>query len=531
MILLLLLVSVGSVPRTVNADELHVSVSPTSVPVGKSFMVTFWVEATGSQQWNGQETATVHIRPSGTSSDIWQSSPMKVGPGLDYEVYPPGISTPGTYEALVAITFHQMVGNVATFQVVGSTTPATDWAVLSVSLSPSAPKVGDPVTFSMAMTALTSPGSFPQSFSAVCELDGASCGGGSLTYPGPTGTPFTVSTQTPWIATPGTHTLTWGVGTIPVGLDPNTSNNAMSKSFTVAPQAQFDFSISASPPQQSVVPSSGATYGVTVNLVSGTAQSVALSLSTPPPAGVSVSLTPSSGTPPFSSTLSVTTTASASPGTFTLTVSGVGGGVSHSAPVTLIVTQAPDFQINVSPASQSVLQGQTVSYTVNVVGLKGFNSQVSLTVTGAPSGVNIVFSVPSATPNFVSTLTVTLLASAPTGSFTLAITGSGGGVSRLANAVLIINQATQTQSSSSSTQTSTASGVSDLMSMLQQNSLLILAVIILIVGAALVASRRRRTAGPAQAAQGARGGGVHCRSCGTQNPAGNEFCAHCGTKL
>lgn len=405
----------------------------------------------------------------------------------------------------------------------------TDWAVLSVSLSPSAPYVGDPVTFNMVMTALSSSGSFPQSFSAFCVIDGASCGGGSLTYSGPMGTPYTVSTQTPWIATLGTHTLTWGVATIPVGLDPNKSNNAMSQSFTVASQAQFDFSMSASPTQQSVVPGGSTSYAVTVNLVSGAAQSVALSLSTPPPAGVSVSFAPMSGTPPFSSTLSVTTTSSASPGTITLTISGIGGGASHSAPVTLIVSQAPDFQIEVSPASQSALQGQTVSYTVNVAALNGFNSQVSLTVTGAPSGANTVFSVPSATPNFVSTLTVTLPASAPAGSFTLAITGSGGGVSHLANAVLIINQATQTQTSSSSTETSTTSSASDLMTMLQQNYLLAIgALILILVVAALVLRGRRK---PATGATTQATPTTYCPKCGTQNPTINQFCGKCGAKL
>lgn len=115
-------------------------------------------------------------------------------------------------------------------------TAGTDWAVLSVSLSPSVPHVGDLVTFSVVVMALSSQGSFPQQFAAVCQIDGVSCGGGSLTYPGPLGTPFTVSTQTPWAATAGTHALIWGVATIPVGQDPDKSNNAMSMSFTVAPQ-------------------------------------------------------------------------------------------------------------------------------------------------------------------------------------------------------------------------------------------------------------------------------------------------------
>ena len=36
---------------------------------------------------------------------------------------------------------------------------------------------------------------------------------------------------------------------------------------------------------------------------------------------------------------------------------------------------------------------------------------------------------------------------------------------------------------------------------------------------------------PAQPAQGPKSGIVYCRSCGIQNPAINEFCGKCGTKL
>lgn len=411
-----------------------------------------------------------------------------------------------------------------------TTTPATDWAVLSVSLSPSAPNVGDPVTFSMVMTAVSSPGPFPQNFAAVCAVDGVSCGSGSFTYPGPVGTPFTVSTQTPWVATVGAHKLSWGVATVPVGLDPNKGNNVMSKSFMVAPQGQFDFSMSASPTQQSVVPGGSTSYAVTVNLVSGTTQSVALSLSTPPPAGVSVTFAPTSGTPPFSSTLSVSTTSSASPGTFTLTISGVGGGASHSVPVTLIVSQAPDFQISVSPTSQSVLQGQPVSYSVNVVALNGFNSEVDLAVSGLPAGANGVFSASSGTPNYASTLTVTLPANGSTGPFTLTITGNGVGQSRAANVILIINQLPQTSTQTVNTQTSSPPA-GDLMGLLQQNGSLILAAVIIIALLALAASRRRKPSGPAPVPQGPRAGTVYCSKCGALNPVTNEFCGKCGRKI
>jgi hypothetical protein len=198
------------------------------------------------------------------------------------------------------------------------------------------------------------------------------------------------------------------------------------------------------------------------------------------------------------------------------------------AQLTPATATAPDFQIDVSPASQSVLQGQTVSYTVNVAALNGFSSRVSLTVTGAPFGANTVFSVPSATPDFVSALTVILPASAPAGSFTLVITGSGGGVSHLVNAVLIINQATQTQTSSS-TEASGPSGASDLMTMLQQNYLLVIGalVLILVVAALVLRGQRKPSAGTtAQTTPTA-----YCPKCGTQNPTTNQFCGKCGAKL
>ena len=137
-----------------------------------------------------------------------------------------------------------------TISVVAPSTPATDWAVLSVSLSPPNPNIGDPVTFSVVVAALSSQGSFPQQFAAVCQIDGASCGSGTFAYPGPVGTPMTVSTQTPWTATSGPHTLTWGVATIPVGQDPNKGNNAMSKSFAVA---QVSISTTTTPEYQNFV--------------------------------------------------------------------------------------------------------------------------------------------------------------------------------------------------------------------------------------------------------------------------------------
>lgn len=206
--------------------------------------------------------------------------------------------------------------------------------------------------------------------------------------------------------------------------------------------------------------------------------------------------------------------------------------LTHDVTATLTVSQAPDFRIDVSPPSQSVLQGQTASYTVNVVALNGFNSQVSLTVSGLPPDADGVFSVPSGTPNFGSTLTVTLPTNVPIGSFTLTITGTGGGISRVANADLIVNQSTQTQTSSTqtlNTGTSNPSGITDI---LQQNGLLIVGgIAVILVLAALALRARRKPGAPRTETQARKADTIYCWNCGSQNPATNEFCGKCGTKM
>lgn len=285
----------------------------------------------------------------------------------------------------------------------------------------------------------------------------------------------------------------------------------------------FEFSMSVSPNQQTITPGGSTTYTITVNLVSGSSQNVVLSVSGAP-SGVSTSLNPTSGSPSFNSILSVSTTSSVAPGQYVMTITGTAGAKTEPATVTLTIGQASDFRIEVNPASETVTQGQSTSCSVNVVGLNGFNSQVSLSLAGLPAGVGGTFSVQSSVPDFSSTLTLTIPANSPTGSFTLTITGSGGGLTRVANVVLVINPAppqTTTQ-----TETSPSGGLTE---MLQGNSLLIIAALIILVIAlaAIAMSRRGRPSAPPQQGPGR----VFCGKCGTENPPTNEFCSSCGNKL
>jgi VCBS repeat-containing protein len=328
--------------------------------------------------------------------------------------------------------------------------------------------------------------------------------------------PPTLSISTSQSTPTGTYTI------ILVGSAKGVTHEA-SGTLVVQPAQQFDFSLSASPPQQSVSPGGSTTYTITVSLVAGTAQNVALTVSGASD-GVTASLNPMSGTASFSSTLSITTTASAAPGQYVLTITGTAGVLTHATTVTLAVAQSPDFTVDVSPPSQAVLQGQAASFSVSVTGLNGFSSQVSLTVTGVPSGVTSTFTVPSSTPDYSSTLTLSIAGNAPTGSFTLTITGSGGGLTRVANVILTVNP-----SQSETTTTQTAPLETGGLMALTQDSLIIIAVLVLLVIllAALAMKGRGRRALPQQVGQSR----VFCGKCGAENPASNEFCVSCGNKL
>jgi hypothetical protein len=479
----------------------------------------------GSVNPNGKLTGAQFFGDIPTFS-AGMSPPQNIGSGV--------VAVPVSYMAtgLTPSTSYQYTAGAANSD--GSCPPAyvhfttlpavasTDWAVGSVGIQPSSPHVGDPVTLQATVIVLSTTGGYPQHLVAQCVLDGNSCGSGTITYPGPTGVPFTVTSGSKWMATVGTHTLSWQVST---ANDPNPGNNFGSYTFSIAAPTPFDFDISASPNSLTLQPSQTQSATVAVNLKGGTAQPVSLMVSGQP-SGVTASLSPTSGTPTFSSTMTIAVSSTVGSGTYTLTIAASGGGQSHSTSLVLTISQAPDFRIDLNPPSQSAAQGQVASYSISVVGNNGFSSQVSLSVTGLPAGANGVFSTNSGTPTFSSTLTVTLPGATPTGTYTLVIHGTGGGLDRTANAVLSVT--TQTESTSQTVTTSTAGAVG-LLDVIQQNGLLIIAaLVVLAITLAAVAMRRRARPTPLVPRVPSQ---VYCGKCGTGNPAENEFCSSCGSKL
>ena len=83
------------------------------------------------------------------------------------------------------------------------------------------------------------------------------------------------------------------------------------------------------------------------------------------------------------------------------------------------VAGSPDFTLGVSPASRSVVAGNSTTYTVSTAALNGSTQSISLSVSSLPAGASGSFSPASVTAGGSSTLTVTTSAAAPATTFTV----------------------------------------------------------------------------------------------------------------
>jgi hypothetical protein len=179
-------------------------------------------------------------------------------------------------------------GSSLTFTTKAPTTkPSTDWALSNLRITPSSPNVGDHVTFTVDLTALSTNTPYPQDVNVNWWVDGTDGNGQPVTYYGPTGAPQTITFNdgqpnlpNQWTATAGTHTLGATVDFKPQYDDPDRSNNDVSLIITVGtgPSTPFDFTMALSPASESVNPGGTASYVVSVLPLSGSPVLVSLTV-------------------------------------------------------------------------------------------------------------------------------------------------------------------------------------------------------------------------------------------------------------
>ena len=192
-----------------------------------------------------------------------------------------------------------------------------------------------------------------------------------------------------------------------------------------------DFSISVTPPAQTVLPGVEADYSVSMLTSSGFFPDALFTCSIAgSPAGAGCSFDQPNLSPGSSTTLRVTSTAATPPGTYTvnLTAAATAGATVHTASVS-VQLGGPDFSLSPSSITDSVARGTQHIDTVTVTALQGLTAPVSFSCT--PTVPNIYCSVQaSITPTAAGTsfpVVIRSLTTAAVGSYQFTLTGTAAG--------------------------------------------------------------------------------------------------------
>ena len=183
----------------------------------------------------------------------------------------------------------------------------------------------------------------------------------------------------------------------------NAQNACVDHGTGAPPPPTDDFSVTASPSSLSVQTGTAGQVTVSTALVSGSAQSIALTASGLP-AGVTAAFSPSSVSAGGTSTLTLTVSSSAAPTTSSVTVKGAATSGSHSAVVAVTITATPPPPpppgggLTNGTFETGSVSGWTVAGTAAAVsgGHSGsFAAQVGSTSPSTDSSLTQTFTLPS----------------------------------------------------------------------------------------------------------------------------------------
>ncbi len=203
-----------------------------------------------------------------------------------------------------------------------------------------------------------------------------------------------------------------------------------------------DFTVSASPSALSLKQGTQGASTITTALIGSFNIAISLTASGAP-AGTTVSFNPVTIPAPGSGTSAMTVSvgANTAPGTYPIAVTAAGGGIQHTATVSLTVTAAQSsLTVSANPSSLSLQQGTQGSSMVTTVIQGSFNSQVTLAATGMPPNTTVSFNPPTipAPGAGTSTMAIAVAANTATGTYPLTVAATGGGVTATTTVTLTV---------------------------------------------------------------------------------------------
>ena len=244
------------------------------------------------------------------------------------------------------------------------------------------------------------------------------------------------TTGTSVLTLTASSTATTGTSTVTITGTSGSLTATTTVALTVSATASPNFTIAASPASLTVTQGAKGTSTITITSTGGFNSATTLS-ATGLPAGVTAAFSTNPVTPAANgsatSTLTLTASASATVGAATVTITGTSGSTSHSTTIALTVNASSgtkNFTLSLSPSSFTIDERGSVSTTLTVTSVNGFNSAVDLSVNEFPSGVSATASANPVTPPANGSVKVTITWSAsrraPTGTTTIELIGTSG---------------------------------------------------------------------------------------------------------
>jgi hypothetical protein len=197
------------------------------------------------------------------------------------------------------------------------------------------------------------------------------------------------------------------------------------------------FSLSATPSSRSVIAGQAASYSATASAGAGFSGTVTFA-ATGLPSGATATFAPSSLVGGGVTTLSVTTTAATPAGTYPIVIRATSGPLVRTANVTLVVNAAGDFSLVPTPSSRTISRGASTTYAIAVTALEGFTGTVNLSADGLTKFVTASFSATSIAQSGTSVLTLSTKKQVKAGTYTVTVTGNGGGALVRSTSVTLI---------------------------------------------------------------------------------------------
>lgn len=207
-------------------------------------------------------------------------------------------------------------------------------------------------------------------------------------------------------------------------------------SVVVFVNAASDFSLVVNP--SSLTASQGQTlnFDISLNATNNFTDAVNLVVTASNP-NISTSLNSSLIRAGLTSRVTLNVGANTPFGTYDINIIGSSGQVQRSARVSLIVKSPGDFNIAISPATQSVMAGSTANFALNATAMGGFTENITLSAT-AVENITISFTNNTIPANGNTNIAVRTTSNTEAKDYLLRVSASGGGITKTATFTLTV---------------------------------------------------------------------------------------------